>query len=148
MRLKSRAKFDTISTVLVNGKPAAWTTEASVGCAMVVVDTEVEAKTDIEIQYQKGRHEIRHPHVAAIGDVSDLTPGSTPFALKCSGTWTGEIFSAFSLWNLFRHLPAGHSILDRFRQRCSHIALPYNDKLENIFSYDYVAPRHRTVRFR
>ncbi|MGQ9553699.1 MAG: DUF4450 domain-containing protein [Anaerolineae bacterium] len=70
-------------------------------------------------------------------DWSALAPGSTPLHIAVSGDYEGSFVTSLRLWRPYEKLPALPTTLNSFRP----IALPYNDRLEDLFTRDYYDPK-------
>jgi hypothetical protein len=69
---------------------------------------------------------------------SGLTPGVTPLDVALTGDWDHRLSDELLLWRLLDGLP---QLKIPFQDRCVPVALPFNDRLEEIFSHTYASPR-------
>lgn len=82
-----------------------------------------------------------------VADPSRLTPGVMPVDIECSGSWEGRLSSSTRLWSLLGGTSGTTGTSGRvkgreaFAKRCTCVPLPFNDRLENIFTYVYENPR-------
>lgn len=72
-----------------------------------------------------------------VNDPQNLTPGVTPLAVHVSGDWEGRLAGELRLWKLFDGLEHQST----FQAQCVPVALPFNDRLEDVFTHAYSAPR-------